>query len=133
MRTVSGQCYAPYALFIQGRKSADIIKTGGEKVSALEVERELLSLPEVAEAAVLAVPSGKWGQKVGAVIILDREHAASWSPMDMRRALRGRLANYKIPQVMRVVDHIPRNAMGKINKKLLVREVFEDLYSGDEL
>ncbi|KAI1496811.1 acetyl-CoA synthetase-like protein [Biscogniauxia marginata] len=119
--------------FILGRQSADIIKSGGEKVSALEVERELLSLPEVLEAAVLAVPSGRWGQKVGAVVILDGKLAPQgWTPMDMRRALRGRLANYKIPQVLRVVGHIPRNAMGKINKKDLLRQVFLDDFSGDE-
>lgn len=121
--------------FILGRRSADIIKSGGEKVSALEVEREMLSLPQVAEVAVLAVPSGKWGQKVGAVVILDRERLpdGKWSPLEMRRALKGRLAGYKIPQVLRVVDHIPRNAMGKINKKTLVKEVFVDDFSGDEL
>ncbi|CCC09242.1 unnamed protein product [Sordaria macrospora k-hell] len=121
--------------FILGRKSADIIKSGGEKVSALEVEREMLSLPQVAECAVLAVPSGKWGQKVGAVVILDREHVpeGKWSPLEMRRALKDRLAAYKIPQVLKIVDKIPRNAMGKINKKNLVKEVFADEFSGDEL
>ncbi|KAK3300212.1 uncharacterized protein B0H64DRAFT_437384 [Chaetomium fimeti] len=121
--------------FILGRRSADIIKSGGEKVSALEVEREMLALPQVAEVAVLAVPSGKWGQKVGAVVIVDREHVPEgrWSPLEMRRALKGRLAGYKIPQVLKVVEHIPRNAMGKINKKLLVKEIFQDEFSGDEL
>ncbi|KAK4202471.1 putative short-chain-fatty-acid--CoA ligase [Triangularia verruculosa] len=121
--------------FILGRKSADIIKSGGEKVSALEVEREMLSLPQVAEVAVLAVPSGKWGQKVGAVVMLDKEHCkeGKWSPLEMRRALKDRLANYKIPQVLRVVDNIPRNAMGKINKKALVKEVFREEFSGDEM
>ncbi|KAL2136606.1 hypothetical protein VTI74DRAFT_2635 [Chaetomium olivicolor] len=121
--------------FILGRRSADIIKSGGEKVSALEVEREMLALPQVAEVAVLAVPSGKWGQKVGAVVILDKENVpeGKWSPLEMRRALKGRLASYKIPQVLKVVDHIPRNAMGKINKKTLVKEVFRDEFSGDEL
>lgn len=118
--------------FIQGRKSADIIKTGGEKVSALEVERELLSLPEVAEAAVVAVPSGQWGQKVGAILILNRDVVQKWSPMDMRRALKDRLANYKIPQVMRIVDDIPRNAMGKINKKQLVKAIFPDEVAGEK-
>lgn len=120
--------------FILGRQSADIIKSGGEKVSALEVERELLSLPEVLEAAVLAVPSGKWGQKVGAVVILDRTICPEgWKPMAMRRALKDQLANYKIPQVLRVVENIPRNAMGKINKKNLLRQVFLDDFSGDEM
>ncbi|KAL2154976.1 hypothetical protein VTH82DRAFT_3652 [Thermothelomyces myriococcoides] len=122
--------------FILGRRSADIIKSGGEKVSALEVEREMLSLPQVAEVAVVAVPSGRWGQKVGAVVILDRDHVPdgkTWSALDMRRALKDRLASYKIPQVLKVVDHIPRNAMGKINKKTLVKEIFQDEFSGDEL
>ncbi|KAK8195435.1 uncharacterized protein BKA78DRAFT_330656 [Phyllosticta capitalensis] len=116
--------------FIQGRKSADIIKTGGEKVSALEVERELLSLPQVAECAVVALPSEQWGQRVAAVVVLTEEGKTSgrdgrpWSPLDMRKALRGRLVNYKMPTEMKVVASIPRNAMGKINKKTLVADVF---------
>ncbi|KAI2463220.1 acetyl-CoA synthetase-like protein [Annulohypoxylon bovei var. microspora] len=133
---VSGAWAQGPMYFILGRQSADIIKSGGEKVSALEVERELLSLPEIAEAAVVAVPSGKWGQKVGAVLIHSPDHLRdhpAWRPMDMRRALKGRLANYKIPQVLRVVEHIPRNAMGKINKKDLLRKVFLDDFSGDEM
>lgn len=126
-----GPCF-----FILGRRSADIIKSGGEKVSALEVEREILSLPEVSEAVVVAVPSGKWGQKVGAVVVLDPEgfegRPVKWSPLDMRRALKPRLVAYKIPQVLRVVEHIPRNAMGKTNKRVLVQEVFQEEWSGDE-
>ncbi|PHH82545.1 hypothetical protein CDD82_5648 [Ophiocordyceps australis] len=118
--------------FILGRQSADIIKSGGEKVSALEVERELLSLPIVSEAAVVAVPSGKWGHKVGAVIVLDQTVGSTWSPRSMRRALAPRLAKYKLPQVLRLVDRIPRNAMGKINKKQLVSTVFAQDASGDE-
>ncbi|TVY86771.1 Acyl-CoA synthetase family member 3, mitochondrial, partial [Lachnellula willkommii] len=98
--------------FIRGRKSADIIKSGGEKVSALEVEREMLALPQIAETAVVAVPSGNWGQKVGAVVML-KEGVGRFTALDLRRALKGTLAGYKIPQVMKVVDHIPRNAMGK--------------------
>ncbi|OTB04385.1 hypothetical protein M426DRAFT_58733 [Hypoxylon sp. CI-4A] len=133
---VSGDWAQGPMYFILGRQSADIIKSGGEKVSALEVERELLSLPEISEAAVVAVPSGKWGQKVGAVIIHSADYLREnpvWQPLDMRRALKGRLANYKIPQVLRVVEHIPRNAMGKINKKNLLKEVFLDDFSGDEM
>ncbi|KAF2089181.1 acetyl-CoA synthetase-like protein [Saccharata proteae CBS 121410] len=116
--------------FIQGRKSADIIKSGGEKVSALEVEREMLSLPHVSECAVVALPSEQWGQRVAAVVVLSDEGKTAgkagkeWGPMDMRRALRDRLAAYKIPTEMKVVDGIPRNAMGKINKKQLVEDVF---------
>ncbi|KAJ5300381.1 uncharacterized protein N7443_005383 [Penicillium atrosanguineum] len=116
--------------FIQGRKSVDIIKTGGEKVSALEVEREMLSLPQIVEAAVVGLPSEKWGQKVAAVVVLGANVASTgrngkaWGPMDLRRALKDRLALYKIPQEMKVLDAIPRNAMGKVNKKALVKQVF---------
>ncbi|EEA25919.1 hypothetical protein TMatcc_005831 [Talaromyces marneffei ATCC 18224] len=128
--------------FIQGRLSVDIIKTGGEKVSALEVERELLSLPGIAEAAVVGLPSETWGQKVAAVIVLDTtttpqligdggETSSSsskpkpWGALHLRRALSDRLAAYKLPQEVKVLTGcIPRNAMGKVNKKLLVKEVF---------
>ncbi|KAL9618205.1 MAG: hypothetical protein Q9160_007039 [Pyrenula sp. 1 TL-2023] len=119
--------------FIKGRKSVDIIKTGGEKVSALEIERELLSLSQVSEAAVLGVPNEQWGQKVAAVLVLSEEGKTAgkggkaWGVMDMRRALKDRLVNYKVPQELKVVESIPRNAMGKINKKTLLKEIFPDL------
>jgi len=121
------------AWFIQGRSSADIIKTGGEKVSALEIERELLSLPQVKECAVVGLPSVAWGQKAAAVVVLTeagkragRDGTRPWSALDMRRALKDRMVAYKIPQDMKVVDELPRNAMGKINKKELVPRVFGD-------
>jgi malonyl-CoA/methylmalonyl-CoA synthetase len=116
--------------FIQGRKSADIIKTGGEKVSALEIEREMLSLPQISEVAVVGLPSEAWGQKVAAVVMLSEKGRTAgrggkpWSALDMRRELKELLANYKIPQEMKVVESIPRNAMGKINKKQLVRDIW---------
>ena len=128
----SGEWARGPAYFIHGRKSADIIKTGGEKVSALEIERELLSLGEVQECAVVGLPSVSWGQKVAAVVVLTEvgqtagKDGRPWGAMDMRRALKSRLVAYKIPQDMKVVDVIPRNAMGKVNKKQLIVEVFGD-------
>ncbi|KAI5240047.1 acetyl-CoA synthetase-like protein [Aureobasidium subglaciale] len=117
------------AYFIQGRRSADIIKTGGEKVSALEIEREILSMPEVNECAVLGLPSQMWGQKVVAVIVLSKDRAdeASWSLSELRSRLRSRLVGYKIPQDQKIVQAIKRNAMGKINKKELAQVVFGDM------
>lgn len=133
----SGQEWAKGPLyFIQGRKSADIIKTGGEKVSALEIEREMLSLPYVSEVAVVGLPSEAWGQKVAAVVVLSEQgktagrNGKAWSALDMRRALKDMLANYKIPQEMKVVESIPRNAMGKINKKQLVIQIWGEPLEG---
>jgi len=74
---------------------------------------------QVSEAAVMGVTSEQWGQKVAAVVVLHSDHAQSgrggktWGVMDMRRALKDKLANYKIPQELRIVDAIPKNAMGK--------------------
>lgn len=116
--------------FIQGRQSSDIIKSGGEKVSALEIEREMLSLSTITECAVVGIHSETWGQKVAAIVVLSDEGRTSgkggkaMSALDLRRALRDRLVAYKIPQEMIVMESIPRNAMGKINKKQLVKDVF---------
>ena len=137
----TGPCY-----FIRGRQSTDIIKTGGEKVSALEIERELLGLAQVAECAVVGVENEQWGQKVCAIVVLadgwvaggnrrrsqevevgasaDESAGKPWSMMDMRRALKDKLAAYKVPQEMKVVEQLQKNAMGKVNKKALVKEVF---------
>lgn len=80
---------------------------------------------------MVGLASEQWGQKVSAVVVLSQEGLAGkdgggkkFSALDMRRALKEKLANYKIPQEMRVVDAIPKNAMGKVNKKGLLREIF---------
>ena len=73
----------------------------------------MLDRPQIAEAAVVGLPSERWGQKVAAVIVMHDSAAKPWSGMDVRRALRGRLAMHKLPQEVKVVGEIPRNAMGK--------------------
>lgn len=78
-----------------------------------------MARPQVAEAAVVGLRSEQWGQKVAAVIVLNPANAnsgrggKSWGIMDLRRALKERLVNYKIPQEMKVVEELPKNAMGK--------------------
>jgi malonyl-CoA/methylmalonyl-CoA synthetase len=130
--------------FILGRNSVDIIKVGGEKVSALEIERELLALEEIEECAVVGLNDDKWGQKVAAVIVLSekgrqgkiedereggRKNGKVFGIMDLRRALKGRLAMHKIPVTVKVVQEIRRNAMGKVNKKELVQDLFKEVES----
>lgn len=109
---------------IQGRSSVDIIKSGGEKVSAIEVERALLSLPFIKDASVVGVEDPRWGEVVGCVIVLsDKDKQLELK--ELRDALRSELANYKIPQKMKIYDtEIPRNAMMKVDKKSLVKVAF---------
>ena len=100
------------AFFIQGRASVDIIKSGGYKISALDVERELLSLPVIDEVAVVGLEDEEWGQRVAAIVTLG-SGTNELKLKDMRNMLRKNMAPYKIPTVLKVVDEIPRNKMGK--------------------
>jgi acyl-CoA synthetase (AMP-forming)/AMP-acid ligase II len=103
--------------FIVGRASVDIIKSGGYKISALDVERACLTLPYVNEAMVVGVEDEEFGQRVGAVLAV-RE--ASVTLAKVRNALRGQLAGYKLPTVLRVMQgEIPKGATGKVQKKIL--------------
>lgn len=115
----SGEWAQGSMYFILGRLSADIIKVGGEKVSALEVEREMLSLPAISECAVVGLPSEIWGQKPAAVVVLSEQgktggkYGKPFGAMDLRRGLKDKMAAFKVPQELKVVESIPRNAMGK--------------------
>lgn len=105
---------------ILGRSSIDIIKSGAEKVSALEVEEALLRHPEVREVAVVGVPDPEWGQKVVALVVPAPN--AIPSVEELREWCRSSLARYKIPKEVHLVDSLPRNPMGKVVKPDLVRE-----------
>lgn len=113
---------------ILGRISADIIKSGGYKISSLEIERVLLEHPRVRELAVLGAPDPTYGERVAALVVL-RDHASHDSEAAVLAELRawaaGKLASYKLPTVVRLLDgDIPRNAMGKVNKKALKTQFF---------
>ncbi|KAF7717760.1 Uncharacterized protein PECH_007356 [Penicillium ucsense] len=108
------------AYYIQGRASVDIIKSGGYKISALQVERAMLALAQVQEVAVVGLKDEEWGERVAAIVRF-REGAELDLP-SLRTELKKELAAYKVPTVMKRVDTIARNAMGKVNKKLLVQE-----------
>jgi malonyl-CoA/methylmalonyl-CoA synthetase len=99
---------------ILGRDSIDIIKTGGFKVSALEIEEVLRQHPAIAECAVVGIPDDDWGQRVAAAVIPRPGEALTLEPL--RAWAKERLAPYKVPTRLRVVDDLPRNAMGKVVK-----------------
>ncbi|TPX55964.1 hypothetical protein PhCBS80983_g04898 [Powellomyces hirtus] len=106
---------------ILGRASVDIIKTGGYKISALDIERELLSYPAVADVAVLGLPSEEWGEIIAAMVVFGKDHQQSAEIETLRQFLKDRMAPYKVPRKFLVVDELPRNVMGKVNKKGLVK------------
>ncbi|KAL3469621.1 hypothetical protein BJX99DRAFT_240949 [Aspergillus californicus] len=114
------------AFFIQGRASVDIIKSGGYKISALEVERKLLALDDIQEVAVVGIADEEWGQRVAAVV----KQRAGTEPIDLqslRARLKQEMAPYKVPTVLKIVDGIERNAMGKVNKKTVIQKYWPGL------
>lgn len=112
------------AAFIQGRASVDIIKSGGYKISALDIETAMLQLPFISEVAVLGVPDQVWGEVVAAVCVPVGGKAAELTVEHVREKLRSELAPYKLPQRIQILDIMPRNAMGKVQKKALREQCF---------
>ncbi len=107
---------------ILGRNSTDIIKTGGYKVSALEIESILLEHESIKECAVVSMPDEEWGERVCAAAVL---HAgAALTQEELRAWGKQRMAVYKIPSRLCCVDELPRNTMGKVVKPE-VKKIFE--------
>jgi malonyl-CoA/methylmalonyl-CoA synthetase len=99
---------------ILGRKSVDIIKSGGYKLSALEIEAVLGEHPDIAECAVVGVPDEEYGERVAVAVVL---RAGAVLGLDQLRTwARERMASYKLPSRLREVAALPRNAMGKVVK-----------------
>lgn len=102
---------------ILGRNSVDIIKSGGYKISALEIEEVLRKHPAIKDCGVVGIPDAEWGEIIGASLILEAGQDAI--PEDLRSWLKDKLPNYKIPRKYIVQEDLPRNVMGKVTKKAL--------------
>ena len=100
-----------------------VVITGGFNVYPAEVEGVLAERPEVYESAVIGLPDPEWGERVVAVIELNE--GIDYDPDDLQRYLRARLGGVKTPKQLLVVDTLPRNANGKILKRLLVEQFTE--------
>ena len=99
---------------IMGRSSIDIIKSGGYKLSALEIEGVLLAHDDIAEVAVIGVEDETWGESVMAFIGLRDGTRLEYD--DLKRWCDGKMSAYKIPKAIKIIDALPRNAMGKVTK-----------------
>ena len=107
---------------ILGRDSVDIIKSGGYKISALEIEDVLLRIPEIYECAVVGIPNDKWVEIVSAAVVIKEEIIQS---EEIQAWCSSYLSDYKIPRREIVMKNLPKNSMGKITKPKL-KEVLED-------
>lgn len=107
---------------VLGRLSADIIKSAGYKISALTVESCLLSHTDVIDCSVMGIPDEKWGERIAALLVTKAKKEFSQS--ELKAWCEKTLPNYSIPTVIKYVDQIPRNPMGKMNKKELKKLFF---------
>ena len=102
-------------------RSKDLVKSGGEWISSVDMENLLMGHAAVAEAAVIAVPDEKWDERPMAVVVL--KDGAEATPEDLREHLSGHFAKWQLPERVEFIDEIPRTATGKF-KKLALREQF---------
>lgn len=108
---------------ILGRTSIDVLKTGGHKVSALEIEEVLRQHPAVAECAVVGLPDAEWGERIAVAVVL--ENGQTLDLPSLRTWALKLLSVHKVPSRLLLLDALPRNAMGKVLKPSVV-ELFKN-------
>ena len=107
-------------------RGKDLVISGGFNVYPKEIESEIDAMPGVVESAVIGVPHADFGEGVTAVVVCNK--GAGVDEASVLRALDGRLAKFKMPKRVFVVDELPRNAMGKVQKNIL-RNAYSDIYA----
>jgi fatty-acyl-CoA synthase len=95
-------------------RAKDVVISGGENISTVEVEQAVVSHPAVLEAAVIGVPDEKFGERPKAfVVLVDGESA---TPEELIEHVKSRIARYKAPRVVEIVDELPKTSTGKVQK-----------------
>jgi len=103
-----------------GRSSIDIIKSGGYKLSALEIEEVLRHYPTIKDCGVVGIPNKEWGETVAVGLVVEGE---DFIEADLKEWMSERLEIYKIPKIIKIIDELPRNAMGKVVKMELKKQL----------
>lgn len=98
-------------------RSKDVIKSGGEWISSVELENEIIAHPEVAEAAVIGIPDDKWDERPLACVV--RKQGSAITPDALRAYLEDKVAKWWLPERWTFIDEIPKTSVGKFDKKVL--------------
>ncbi|MGW7435950.1 long-chain fatty acid--CoA ligase [Streptomyces sp. NPDC054849] len=104
-------------------RAKDVIKSGGEWISSVELENALMAHPDVAEAAVVAVPDEKWGERPLATVVL--KEGATVNYTGLREFLSQSIAKWQLPERWTIVDAVPKTSVGKFDKKVIRRQYAE--------
>ncbi|MFE6282935.1 long-chain fatty acid--CoA ligase [Streptomyces sp. NPDC057877] len=103
-------------------RAKDVIKSGGEWISSVELENALMAHPEVAEAAVVAVPDEKWGERPLATVVLKEGSSADFETLRTFLTEQGKIAKWQLPERWTVIESVPKTSVGKFDKKVLRRQ-----------
>jgi acyl-CoA synthetase (AMP-forming)/AMP-acid ligase II len=109
-------------------RAKDVIKSGGEWISSVELENELMSHPDVVEAAVIAKPDERWSERPLCCVVLRESSPAGAA--ELVEHLRGRVAKWWLPDEFAFVAEIPKTSVGKFDKKVLRSRLAEDALEG---
>ncbi len=109
-------------------RSKDVIKSGGEWISSVELENEIMAHPDVVEAAVIAKPDERWAERPLCCVVL--RDGAEATPEDLLEHLRGRVAKWWLPDEFAFIDTVPKTSVGKFDKKVLRAQLKQDALPG---
>jgi fatty-acyl-CoA synthase len=100
-------------------RAKDVIKSGGEWISSVELENALMAHPDVQEAAVVGIPDEKWAERPMASVVL--REGATTTPAELREFLATKVARWQLPDAWTFIDAVPRTSVGKFDKKVIRR------------
>ncbi|MET8503838.1 long-chain fatty acid--CoA ligase [Streptomyces sp. NPDC004787] len=103
-------------------RAKDVIKSGGEWISSVELENALMGHPAVAEAAVVAVPDEKWGERPLATVVLKEGASADYEELKAFLAAEGGIAKWQLPERWAIVPAVPKTSVGKFDKKVIRKQ-----------
>ncbi|MCZ4508297.1 long-chain fatty acid--CoA ligase [Streptomyces sp. ActVer] len=103
-------------------RAKDVIKSGGEWISSVDLENALMAHPDVAEAAVVAVPDDKWGERPLATVVLKEGSGADFESLRSFLADQGKIAKWQLPERWTIIESVPKTSVGKFDKKVLRRQ-----------
>ena len=131
MRTGDIASVTPNGYLKISDRSKDVIKSGGEWISSVELEGHLMAHPAVAEAAVIVVPDARWDERPLACVVV--REGATTNAEELREFLAERIAKWQLPERWTFIDEVPKTSVGKFDKKVLRARYADDELAVEEL
>jgi fatty-acyl-CoA synthase len=123
LRTGDVGTLSPDGYLVLTDRAKDVIKSGGEWISSVELENHLMAHPDVIEAAVVGVPDDRWDERPLASVVLRAD--ASTGVRDLQEFVAGRVARWQVPERWAVIAEVPKTSVGKFDKKVLRKQYAE--------